>query len=96
MAAVTTLTKQPSESRLYDFDFTNILRTGDTITSVESVSVDVAGLTTGGVVVNSEGTKVQVRLSSGTHNVKYKITVLVNTAQTDILELDGILHVYQY
>ena len=47
------LTKQPSESRLYDIDFAPLLATDDTITSVTSVTTAQGALVTGAPLVTT-------------------------------------------
>ena len=86
-----TLTKQPSESRLYDMDFSANLSTSETITSVSSVMSDTAGLTIG--VPVASGKKAQVRISGGTADVRYKLTFIVVTSAGNTLENDGVLQV---
>jgi hypothetical protein len=92
------LYKQPSESRLYHFVFTNLLTADETISSINSVVQvnygNVSGssdLTIAGET-NSTNT-VQARLSGGTEDESYKLTALITTSDNNILELDGILHV---
>ncbi len=85
------LEKQPTESRLYDIDFTSRLATGDTITAVTSVSTAQAGLTIGAPTFTT--TAAQARISSGTTLVLYKITAIVTTVGGDTLELDIYLRV---
>lgn len=85
------LDKQPSESRLYDIDFAPLLATGDTITSVTSVSTAQNGLTIASPSFVSP--KVQVRISSGTSGTLYKLTAIVVTTDGDTLETDVYLRV---
>ena len=82
------LTKQPSESDLYDIDFAPILRVDDDISSVTSVIATPSGLTIG--APTSLGQKVQVRISGGTNLVRYKISAIIisvagNTKEADVL-----------
>lgn len=90
--------KQPSESRLYSFNFENLLETGETITSVASVTQTNLGKVSGSgnLTLGSEtfsDSSVQLRISGGTEWESYKVTVLVNTSLNNILELDGILRI---
>lgn len=96
------LTKQPDESRLYDMDFSNLLATGETISSVDSVTqlewdantedyIATTDLTLGAPSTN--GTIGQVRISGGNDGETYKITFLVTTDATNTLEGEGILTV---
>lgn len=86
-----TLEKQPSESRLYDFDFSANLVDGETISTISSLTSTPTGLTVGSSVI--DGGKVQVRLSAGTTQTLYKLTCRITTSLSNILELDGYLRV---
>ncbi len=85
------LIKQPSESRLYDIDFSPLLATDDTINAVTSVTGSPSGLTIGGASISSP--KIQVRISSGAHRVLYKISSIITTTGGDTLETDSFLRV---
>ncbi len=85
------LDKQPTESDLFDIDFTPKLVTGDTISSVTSVATAQAGLTIGAPLLSSP--KVQVRISGGTDGTLYKITAIVVTSNGNTLETDVFLRV---
>ena len=85
------LDKQPTESDLFDIDFTPKLAAGDTISSVTSVTTAQSGLTIGAPTLST--TKVQVRISSGTSGTLYKITAIVFTANGNTLETDVYLRV---
>lgn len=89
--ALTLQTKQPAESRVYDFDFSGIMPTGATITAVSGVTSTPSGLTVGGTAFS--GQIAQVRLSSGTTATEYLITCTVTTSTSDTLELEGRLWV---
>ena len=90
--ALIRLTKQPAESRLFDFDFSGKMATGATITAVVSVVATPAGLTVGATTFS--GQIAQVRLSGGTDQTEYLITGKVTTSDGgDPLELDGLLWV---
>jgi hypothetical protein len=84
-------TKQPAESRLFDFDFSGKMRPGDTIATVESVvatpdSLDVGTATFSGAVA-------QAPLSDGVDQTEYIVQCLVTTTQGDTLEIAGLLWV---
>ena len=83
------LSKQPAESRLYDIDFAPLLATGDTITSVTSVTTAQVGLTIASPSFASP--LVQVRISRGTDGTLYKITAIIVTTDGDTLETDVFL-----
>ncbi len=85
------LEKQPTESDLFDIDFSPKLATGDTVTGVTSVTTAQAGLTIGAPALSTP--LVQVRISGGTDGILYKITALVTTANGNTLETDVFLRV---
>ncbi len=89
--ALERLTKQPSESRLFDFDFGGKMATGETVTAVVSVVSTPSGLTVG--ATSFSGMIAQVRLSAGTDQVEYLLTCKVTTSAANTLELDGLLFV---
>jgi hypothetical protein len=90
--ALTRLTKQPAESRLFDFDFSGKMATGATITAVVSVVATPTGLTVGDTTFS--GQIAQVRLSGGTDQTEYLVTGKVTTSDGgNPLELDGLLWV---
>lgn len=92
-----TLEKYASESRKYDFDFTNLLSDKDAISSVSSITDSVyegsetTGLTVGDGSVNDP--VVEVDISAGTGGVTYKLTCTVSTANGNTLVLVGYLKV---
>jgi hypothetical protein len=84
--------KQPSESRLYNMDFDELLEeTGETIATVESIVASKTGLTLGPPAIS--GSKVQFRISGGMANNSYIITVKVTTSLGNTLEGEGLLKV---
>lgn len=89
--AVQTLIKQPAESRLYSMDFSNLLAPGETLSSVTSVTADVAGLTLGSPTCS--GVFAYSQISSGTADVRYKVTFVVVTSAGNTLEGEGTLQV---
>lgn len=89
MAVPQTLTKQPSESRIYDMSFSANMIAAEAISSVTSIVATPAGLTLGPPTFS--GTRLQVRISGGTTGVLYKLTAVVVTSLANILEGDGYL-----
>lgn len=92
------LFKQPAESRLYQFIYSNLLDTGETLSSITSVEQENLGKVSGSGALTLDtailGTEsVQVRISGGTVNESYEITTLVVTSASNILELEGLLHI---
>jgi hypothetical protein len=92
------LYKQPSESRLYHFVFSNLLVSGEAISSISSITQINYGKINGSTDLTlsdqsfSDDT-VQVRILAGTQNESYKLTTIVITSNGNTLELDGILHI---
>lgn len=91
--AADNLTKQPREDRLYDMDFSNLLGTGEVLTSVSLVEADPATGISLGTPTHDSMTKAQVRISSGTEGTLYKISMVVVTSFANTLEGDGYLWV---
>lgn len=91
--SLSTLQKQPSESRVYIIPFLGLLVEGDEVTAITSVSSSPTGLTVGSSVINADGTSVGVRLSGGTAGTVYKITAVVTTLLSNTLEAEGYLKV---
>ena len=85
------LNKQPSESDIYDIDFAPVLRAGDNIDSVTSVTTTQSGLVIGSPA--KSGQKVQVQISSGTDGTLYKLTAIIVSVAGHIKELDVLLRV---
>lgn len=93
-----TLEKQPSEDRLFDMYFDNKMRTGETITSIDSTVSTPAGITF--LSQSFSGQVVQLLVSAGDppdrgdldYN-QYKITVTVTTSANQILENEGFLNI---
>lgn len=92
------LTKQPSEDRLYEMDFAALLASGETISSVSSITQSARGNVQGSTSLSigtgsASGSNVRFRISGGTDGEDYKITVVVTTSQGNTLEGDGWLYV---
>lgn len=92
------LLKQPTESLLFDFDLSLVLRTAETITSVGSLSQTKEGLVVGSTDLTLgaptySGQKVQVRISAGTGGERYKITGSAQSSGGDTIEFEGVLWV---
>lgn len=99
MAADTMDAKQPREVLDYDFDFSRWLGALDTIDSTLSSSVEVTGGTDDPLntltidSVQTSSTAVKVWLSGGVDKVKYKVTILIETAGGRRKEADMIIPV---
>lgn len=93
------LTKQPWENILFDMQLSDRMRSGDTITSVDSVSFTNMGQIAGstdialGSPVHDSGTLAQVRIDAGQDGENYRVTFRVLTTGGDSIEGDGMLYV---
>lgn len=90
------LTKQVSESELFDFDFTSRMPTGATVSSINNlVAGQLPGTPAGLTITESSiaGPRVQFRAAGGTNEATYKIECVVTTSTGDILEHEGYIHV---
>jgi hypothetical protein len=87
------LYKQPRESRLFSIDFSELLVSGEALSSISTGPTALpSGLTVGSGTIS--GTTVQFRVSSGTDGTAYSIHTVVATDQSNTLEGDGLLLVH--
>jgi len=87
--------KRVSETKRYSFDFVNLVESGDTIASVQSVTHQAAGNVAEVLALSANsplatGTKVTAILGGGTHGEDYEITIKCtdsagNTHEDDVL-----------
>jgi hypothetical protein len=90
----TVLIKQPGETLPYAIDFTNLIPTGDSLSSVTSVTATPSGsgdLTLGSASIS--GTQVQFTIEGGIEGKMYRVEAIVVTTVGSILEGDGRLFV---
>ena len=92
------LVKQPSEDRQVTMDFSNLLSTSETISSISSVSHELRGggvsdLTVYNEAKGSDSTTVTFWVSGGTNNNTYRIEIVVVTNASQTIEGDGLLSV---
>jgi hypothetical protein len=92
--ALPSVVKQPSESRLYEMDFSLLLGEDETIATVDSVTVspDDDTLTLSGAAA-AVGKVARQRIEDGTAGARYKVTIVVTTSADNVLEGEGIMHV---
>lgn len=90
---VTTLKKQPGETRLLGMSFKNKLSNGETITGFTSSISTPVGLTLDQHSLG-DGTA-NILYSGGITGKTYKITIIVNTSEGQILENDGFLEIIE-
>lgn len=97
-----TLKKQPSESYLYDMDFTPRLALAETIAGVTSIAQQIEDATTGVRTTTTDLTisgqanttkNVQCRIAGGTAGVLYVVTFVVTTSAGNTVEAEGYLAV---
>ena len=97
VTASQTLCKQPSEKRVYEMQFANLLTTGETVTGIFSVNSELMGGGTSDLTIIDEtvvdSNKVTMWISGGAHAQRYRVEVIVGTSGGAILEGDGILKV---
>lgn len=91
--------KRPGESRLYDFDFSKLSSSGETISTVAGVTQTKRGNVTGSsdLTIGSPSTDnaslVQVRISGGTDDEDYCLEAEVVTSDGNTLICAGYLYV---
>jgi hypothetical protein len=90
------LCKQPGEKRRFSMEFAALLSSGETITSIASVTSEeidggVSDLTITGETIN--GSKIEMYIEGGTSGLTYRIEITINTNASQILQGDGILFV---
>lgn len=71
------LTKQPTENRVYAFDYSlqpEIKDNAETISSTGTVTATPSGLTIGTPTIHADGKQVLVRISGGVDQTNYVVT----------------------
>lgn len=91
------LEKQEVERRYYSMDFSNLMVTGETISSITSItSEDRDGGNTSDLVIGSEsinGQTVEMWISGGTKFHVYRVEVNITTNTGQILQGDGLMEI---
>jgi len=88
--------KQPSEVLQLTMGFANLLATGETISSITSIAIELRGGGVSDVTVYNEavsGDTVVFWVSGGTNNTKHRIEIVVVTSLGQTFEGDGLLSV---
>lgn len=93
-----TLEKRSTETKTFDMDFSSLLRSNDSISTVDSVISTSCSFVTGSsnVTVSNivfDGNIVQFQISGGTNEEHYNIETTIATNNTDILVGEGTLRV---
>lgn len=81
MPSANTLIKDPDESQLYSVDFVNLLASGESLSTVSSVTSSPSDLTISGETIS--GTKVVFRAAAGSSGSIYDIIVTVTTSNSN-------------
>ena len=92
------VTKQPGESRVLAFEFADVLASGETLSSVTSITSASEGLITGSVMPSFtagsiSGTQVRTMVTGGTDREAYRVVCLVVDSSGQTLEGDAVLFV---
>ena len=89
--------KQPDEEFFIAVDFSDRLADGETITDKTVTAINIATGESAAVVNSSaiDGDNINIKVIGGTTGDDYKITVIVNTSGSNILEEDIIMHVVE-
>jgi len=90
------LVKQPSEIRQFTMEFANLLSSGETISTISSISDEIRGGGVSDLTVYNEavsGTTVVFWVSGGTDGQTYRIEIVITTSNSQTLEGDGLLSV---
>ena len=88
----TVVYKQPGETLRLGIDFSNMLQTGETVSS-PAVTVSPTGGLTAESVAMSGGDIVLFTAATGTHGVDYRIQATVTSSSTEVLQADSKIYV---
>lgn len=88
---MTVLYKQPTETKIFDIEFENQLASGDSLSSITSVTEATAAITIASTSIS--GTKVRGTYSGGVDGVTYHIVAIVVTTDVETIEVDVYLRV---
>lgn len=90
------LEKQPSETRTYTMDFSGLMTSLETISSITTVTSELRGGGTSDLTIASENISAQtvtMSISGGTSGYVYRVEVIIVTSTSQIIEGDGMLFV---
>ena len=94
VTAPTILYKQPSETRKYSMDFSALMSEDETISAITSIVSELRGGGTSDLSIEYEeieGQTITMWISGGLHKQCYRVTVIITTSGSQILEGDGLL-----
>lgn len=89
------LVKAPSERRYYSMDFSALMGTSETISSISSITSEKRGGGVSDLLIDSTGINgktVEMYIGGGTDFQTYRIEVLIQTP-SQILQGDGLLKI---
>ncbi len=90
------LIKQAQETRTYSMDFSNLMASTETISSITSVTSELRGGSTSDLTIASEaisGQTVTMVISNGTKSNTYRVEITITTSGLQILQGDGLLKI---
>jgi len=96
-----TLQKKPNEEIYFSMGFARQLDGTETINSVSSYYSNIISsksgsplpLVVGAPIINTPATSITFKLSGGTLNTVYEVTMLVRTSDDNLIQGDGFLEV---
>ena len=88
---MTVLYKQPSETKIFDIEFSDQLASGDSLASITSVTEATSAITIASTSIT--GTKVRGTYSGGVNGTTYHIVAIVVTTNGETIEVDVYLRV---
>ena len=90
------LIKQAEETRTYSMDFSNLMASTETISSIDSVLSELRGGGTSDLTLASEtivAQTVTLIISGGTKAHTYRVEITITTSGGSILQGDGLLKI---
>lgn len=93
MSVVATYIQQPSERLDYTFDYTDMLKDGDTISSATAVASP-SGLTVSGVTTTP--TTIRFWVNGGSVGAKYKVTVTATTTNGRVKQDEAVFSIKEF
>lgn len=95
-----TLTKQPAEVVLFNFDFAAVIASSASISSISSITNTNCGVVAGSTNISTSsnafsGRIAQTLVSAGQHGESYKLTCRVVDSVGQTHELDGLIEVIE-
>ena len=95
-----TLTKQPSEAVIFNFDFSAVIASSGSISSIVSIAVVNCGIVSGSSAATLSGNAfsgriAQTLVSAGQHGETYKLTCKVTDGAGQTHEDDGLIEVVE-